>query len=486
MPRNLALLAATAAIVAVPQIAYAGCNGTACSAISTASNYSASEKRVRATVTNKDPSNPIQLKFCINVDYHCNGFSATLAPRETTTRDVSFTGAKPPKIHAVDVVTAEFPAQRPSAGASRPATANTASVTVETPRGKLMYFSAKQSVVGPLLKQAVDYFVVVDGNFLDAQRHADRMQELSGKLGSLKDVESEIVVLKHKDNGSVKDRAHIAKAAELQLSHFGSTLKMAESNAAYIATNLKISEDDLRGVQDMQRARELRADAEKAQIGLGALFKTINTAADIAIVVMKDTDPGSKVNSAIATIQKVFDAFGGNPWLEEAEKLEARAQKLGAANAEKKLAAVKTYMRALKQQLTELQTKLPEFQTLVQNARGAAEESYDKVAQRQKGGNNFRFESLDQAIKEAESTIQLARKVTEAAYGARSKLRQLNQSAGEYGSWMAFPAEGRKVVESMDSESDKAFNWGIKARQNAELHLKKFNEMYTMARASMQ
>jgi hypothetical protein len=51
---------------------------------------------------------------------------------------------------------------------------------------------------------------------------------------------------------------------------------------------------------------------------------------------------------------------------------------------------------------------------------------------------------------------------------------------------MAFPSEGRGVIEMMDSESNTAFNWGVKERQSAVALLKKFNEMYTMARAAMQ
>ena len=38
----------------------------------------------------------------------------------------------------------------------------------------------------------------------------------------------------------------------------------------------------------------------------------------------------------------------------------------------------------------------------------------------------------------------------------------------------------------MDSEFNTAFNWGVKERQSAVVLLKKFNEMYTMARAAMQ
>ena len=484
MIRNLALLATAAAIVAVPQIAQAGCNGSACSALSSTTNYSATDKRVRATVTNKE-SNPIHLKFCVNVDYHCNGFEATLAARETITRDVSFNGPKPPQIHAVDVVTAEFPAQRPAAAGATAAPGAAASAAVlDTPRGKFTYLVAKQGVVVPLLTKAISYFKTVDSSFNEGKQHADKLDDLSEKLGSIKDVESEIAVLRNKDGGRVKDQAHIAKGAELQLSHFSSTLKLAESNAAYVTVNLKISEDDLRGAQDMERARELRADGEKAQAGLNAVFKLINTAADAAVIAL--SDPGSRINSAVAITQRLFDAVGGNPWFDEAEKLEARAQKVGAVNAEKKFAAAKTYMAQLKQQLNELKAKFPEYQALAQNTRGVAEESYDKIAHGQKSGNNFKFETLQLAMDEAQKTIDLARKVTEAAYGTREALRQLSQSAGDNSSWMAFPSEGRGIIDMMDSESKTAFDWGIKERHGAELLLKKFQDMYTVAREAMQ
>ena len=115
------LLATTVAVVAIPQIAEAGCNGSACGSLSTTANYSASDKRVRATVTNKDATSPIHLKFCVNIDYHCNGFDLTVGPHETVTKDVPFTGPKPPQIHAVEVVTADFPAARASSGSGAPA-----------------------------------------------------------------------------------------------------------------------------------------------------------------------------------------------------------------------------------------------------------------------------------------------------------------------------------------------------------------------------
>ena len=137
------------------------------------------------------------------------------------------------------------------------------------------------------------------------------MRELSDKLGSIKDVESEISVLRNKDGGRVKDQAHIAKMAELQLSHFTSTLKAAISNATYVASNLKISEDDLQGAQDMLRASELRADAAKVQTGLDVVFKLINTASDAAVIAY--SDPASKVSAAVSITRRLFESVGGIP-----------------------------------------------------------------------------------------------------------------------------------------------------------------------------
>ena len=87
------------------------------------------------------------------------------------------------------------------------------------------------------------------------------------------------------------------------------------------------------------------------------------------------------------------------------------------------------------------------------NTRGAPEESYDKIAQGQKSGNKFKFESLQLAINETQTTIDYARKVTEAAYGTREAIRQLSQAAGDYGSWMAFPSEGRGTIDKMETSN---------------------------------
>ena len=171
----------------------------------------------------------------------------------------------------------------------------------------------------------------------------------------------------------------------------------------------------MQGAQDMQRARELRAESEKAQAELNAVFKLISTASDAAVIAY--SDPASKASAAVALTQKLFDALGGDPWLEEAEKLEAKAHKAGAVNAEKKFAASKTYMKQLNQQLSGLRARFPEYQAHMDNTRRTVEESYDKIAQGQKSGNNFKFDRLQQAIDVAHTDHRLRQE------GDRSSLR---------------------------------------------------------------
>jgi tetratricopeptide (TPR) repeat protein len=491
MIHRFALLATTAAIVAIPQIAQAGCSGSGCNSLTTTSNYSATEKKVRATVTNKDQTSPIHLKFCVNVDYHCNGFDVTLAPRETITKDVAYSGAKPPQIHGVDVVTADFPAARASSSGGAPGSAsgsgasNTsgASVGLDTPRGKLMVLATKQSAVAPILAKVTDYFNKLGASYPEALDRARTMHELVEKLGPIRDVEVE--VNKTKDV-RVKDEAHIAKGAELQLKHFAQTLKLTKTSAEFAAANLKISEGDLQAARDMERARNLREEADRANAGFSAVLKVINQATDAVVLVNPESDPISKVNAAVATVQRAMDLVGiVDPLLEEAGKLESEAHRIGMDNAERKFTAAKSYMKSLKQQLGELQSQFAEYQDFLRNTRNTAEDSYDKLAKAPKSGNRFNFETLQKAIEACQSTVDYTRKTYEYAYGVRDQIKALGQ-IGDDSAWMAFPGEGRKTLNVMYEQAGPAFDWAVKERQTAEALLKRLNEMYQVARASMQ
>jgi hypothetical protein len=491
MIHRFALLATTAAIVAVPQIAQAGCSGSGCNSLTTTSNYSATEKKVRATVTNKDQTSPIHLKFCVNVDYHCNGFDVTLAPRETITKDVAYSGAKPPQIHGVDVVTADFPAARASSSGGAPGSAsgsgasNTsgASVGLDTPRGKLMVLATKQSAVAPILAKVSDYFDKLGASYPLALDHARSMHELADKLGSIKDVEGEVTKNK---NAQVRDEAHIAKEAELAIKHFAVTLRGTKTAAELAVSNLKFSEGDLQAAQNLERAKSLRQEADSMTSGVNGILKLAGQAVDIAAASATGATTITQAKSLVGTVQRIVDLVGiVDPLLARAGQLEAEAHKISMDNLAGRVVAAKKNLTDLKGQIAELKSMLPEYEELVRNTTTTAEDSYDKLAKAPKSGNKFNFETLQKAIEECQSTIDYSRKTSEYAYGVRDQIKALGR-IGDDSAWMAFPGEGRKTLNVMYEQAGPAFDWAVKERQTAEALLKRLNEMYQVARASMQ
>ena len=119
------------------------------------------------------------------------------------------------------------------------------------------------------------------------------------------------------------------------------------------------------------------------------------------------------------------------------------------------------------------------------NTRNTAEDSYDKLAKAPKSANRFNFDTLQKAIDACQSTVDYTRKTYEYAYGVREQIKALGR-IGDDSAWMAFPGEGRKALSVMYDEAGPAFDWAVKERQSAEALLKKLNEMYQVARASMQ
>ena len=496
MIRHFALLATTAAIVIVPQIAQAGCSGTGCGSVSGTANFSASDKRVRATVTNKDQTSPIHVKFCVNVDYHCNGFDLTLAPHETVTKDVSYTGSKPPQIAAVDVVTADFPAARasssggaapgssPSGGGSSGGSAPSnsgASVAVDTPRGKLMVLASKQAAVTPNLTKAVEYYDKLGNYYATALDNSRTMRELVEKLGPIDNVETEVNNTK---NTQVRDEAHQAKQAELGLRHFGVTLNHTKTSAELAIASIKFSESDLQAAQNVERAKALRQQADAMTGGLTGLLKLASQAVDIAAATATGAGAITQVTTVINTAQRIVDFMGAiDPLVAQADKLEADAVKIGIDTAKGRITAFKKNLADLRGEINELNAMLPEYKELVQNTNSTAENSYDKLA---KKGSRFNFDTLQKALTAAQTSVETTRKTYEMAYGVRENIRQISAHAGDDSAWMAFPSEGRKTLNSMYETAGPAFDWAVKERPVAEAMLKKLTSMYQVARNSMQ
>jgi hypothetical protein len=494
MIRRLALLATAAAIVAIPQIAEAGCSGSGCASVSGTTVFSASDKRVRATVINKDQTSPIHVKFCVNVDYHCNGFDLTLSPHETITKDVSFTGSKPPQIHAVDVVTADFPAARasspggapgssPSSGSSASGSASNnsgASVAVDTPRGKLMVLASKQAAVTPNLTRAIEYYDKLGNYYATALDNSRTMRELVEKLGPIDNIKAEIAQTQDRQS---KTESTIALGAELDLKFFNVVLDNIKSSAETARSNIEFSEGDLKAAKTMEQAQAVRQEANNMIGGLTGLLKLAGQAVDVAAATATGAGAITQVGSAINTMQRIVD-FGGSldKLVGDADKLEADAVKIGIANANGRITAFKRSAKDLKRNIAALEDLLPRYQQFVRKANTNAETNYDKLA---KKGSRFNFDTLQKALTAARTSVETTRKTYEMAYGVRDQIKALSR-AGDDSVWMAFPGEGRKTLNSMYETAGPAFDWAVKERPVAEATLKQLTEMYEAARTSMQ
>ena len=106
-------LAAVVIFGALPQLAYALCSGSACSSVSVdGKNFSASDKRAKATLVNKDQTRKIHVKGCITSDGKCgsgDSFELTIDPAKS----VPISGPATEKF-VIDVTSAEFIAPPPS------------------------------------------------------------------------------------------------------------------------------------------------------------------------------------------------------------------------------------------------------------------------------------------------------------------------------------------------------------------------------------
>jgi hypothetical protein len=90
---------------------------------------------------------------------------------------------------------------------------------------------------------------------------------------------------------------------------------------------------------------------------------------------------------------------------------------------------------------------------------------------------------LDAAIPEAQDVIELAKRTTEAAYGAREAARALERTGGS-NNW-ATPGENQRIVIQMVDKMSGVFDRAIKKRQIVELLLKKLEEATATAKGAL-
>jgi len=178
---------------------------------------------------------------------------------------------------------------------------------------------------------------------------------------------------------------------------------------------------------------------------------------------------------AVDATMKVLEMLAPNPWEKEANRLLDEANKIQAGNAAKKL-------KLAGDRLRRLQAKIPGLKTDLAYAKDTNDKAWRDAKAKYDGGTKGRFQwkNLDAAIPEAQSVIDLARKTTEAAYGAREAARALERTRGN-SNWTT-PGENQRIVTQMIDRTSTMFDRAIKKRQIVELLMKKLQEATATAK----
>jgi hypothetical protein len=473
---HLLMIAMTVVAGAIPGIAQASCSGNACSAVSAVATWSASDKRVNAVLTNKDQAKEMRLKFCITVEGSCNSFELTLPPHGNATKSVSLSmrlgSAAPPKI-AVDVSSADFTVAQGSSQAPAAAASSAAVTAVDVPGlGKFTYPTAAESAVGSSLKKAISSFATAENLNAELQRQDDKLASITRTLQSIPDIEADVA----RNNRKSKADSISARNADTGFELAATMLDYLQNEAKGAVANLAISKDDLTAVQDKNRADELMVEAEKSRQGLLLLLSVIPTATEAAKKVA--SGPEGQASLALAAVNKVIETFAANPWADEAKKLQAEAARLQASGAAQKLKLAGDHLKSAQETVARLQPILQRAMATHDEAWKLAKQSYDDATK-----GPFQWKILDAAIPDAQKIIELARKTTEAAYGAREAAKALDQT-GAGGNW-ATPGENHRIAMQMVDKSRTIFEQSARTRQEVENLLKNLETASAKAKGAL-
>jgi len=459
-----------------PQMALASCSGSACSAFTATAAWSPSDKRVNAVLSNKDQAKEMKVKLCITVDGKCNAFDVTLPPRGNITKSVSVSGGAAPPKFAVDINSADFTATQ--AAAPTPPSQSSTTTTGSTgparavdvgPFGRFSYAPSAESVVAPALKKAVASLASAQDLENQLMEHDNNLASITQKLESIKNIEADVLQNRDKSRQSTR----IAQVSDTGFKLVARGLEQMQEDAKEAAVGLAISKDDLTEVQDRQRATQLMAEAEASRQGLSKVFGAISFAMDSASKVASGPEGTAMV--AVDATMKVIELLAPNPWEKEANSLMEEANKLQAGNAAKKL-------KLAGDRLKRLQAKIPGLKTDLAYAKDTNDKAWRDAKATFDGSTKGRFhwKDLDAAIPEAQSVIELARKTTEAAYGAREAARALERTRGS-SNWTT-PGENQQIVAQMIDSTSRMFDRAIKKRQIVELLMKKLQEATATAK----
>lgn len=456
------LLPMTIAASVAPQIAQASCSGNACGELLTAATYSAADKRVNGTVTNRDQAKTLQLKFCITVEGKCNSFEATLPPQKSVPKSVPFSGAGTPQKFGVDIVSAEFKAL-PAGG-------------VDMPFGKFTYLPSAESGVLPKVRKAAAAFQAAESLDAELDQQAIKLGGMSDKIGATNNVESDV---KH-NNGKSEQAAIAAKTASQLLGVASALLTSIRNDATDAAEDLKWDSDELDALRKEKTAADLIARVNDAASALNKIIGLASTAIDAgkAYGAAMTGDPLPAFQLSLKADSALITALVGiSPLVKEATELQAAAAELRQTAAAGRFKTAGNRLRSLQEAVGKLQPLVNDIRENHERAWKVAQTTFDKSTQ-----GHFHFEWIEAAIPEVQKTIDLARKTTEAAYTAEKAAKELGELPN---SVMANPAEDRKIISDMHSTATNYLNQAVAKRQSAEMLLKRLQDALATARKSI-
>jgi hypothetical protein len=347
----------------------------------------------------------------------------------------------------------------------------------ETPFGTFTYVADQEAVVMPLLNKAVKTFG--DAESLDEKLDAldINLSAAADKIPPLKDVVADV---QKRTDRTTKIEANAARGAEKDLKLLTHMLEALQKDAKTAAENLTITKDDLEGAQDMARADSLMKEAQKHQSGMQTFVRTVSIGIDMAFKVSKGDPSAIKPAWDAAGLVVGIFAESVNPWLKEAQALQERAKNLFLVNAGKKLALAAQHAKAVQTQMNKLGPELEGFKADDERNWKTAEKNFDATP-----GGIFKFEDVKAALALAQQEVDLARKSTETAYGAREAAKALARPSVAPSDWMANPKEDQKIIKALLQGTTAMFQSGIDKRKRAETLLKRFQETHGAARKGM-
>jgi hypothetical protein len=458
MPRNLGcitLFAAAATIGVLPRAAFA-CSGTACSAVSAPTpTYDASHNQAVVTLTNKDSTAAVHVKFTVSVDGHsAMNAEKDLAAKETITLKIPIpppTPIKPPSPvkAAINVTNADFK------GAQN---LNNNVKSLDTPAGRLTYLVVQEGKWGRPLAITAEHDRKFMALFEQLVARSENMNNAFKDL-PLNEIEQQIRKL-NAGNLGLENASSIAEEAGKQADGMNTQYQTILAMYNTANTNFEVAANALLLDQETQAYADVRQAIDDQRKAIGQVAFYINQVLNVSANIPKT---GVKIGVAVANFAtRSSDVLS----LFERADLAGRAQQLADKIKSDKQKNLKGQMMAASANFKEVGTLLAAAKVKVEAFKNDYEKklttAQDRFDANNKGG--FQFAKLKATLDEAGAVKVLATQVIQAADETRASISALKSSS----EWMADPSNDSGTLERMASFLDAKGNQAIQWRQDSE------------------